>query len=805
MPYFTQPLESIVLFLLAFLIAVTAWYIASRIFRKNEWFRLQSAALEVCANAIAIADVAGVIQWVNPAFCKLSGYTPKELIGSKPHEFFKSGLQENDYHEVMWQTLLSGRYWRGELVNRRKDNTVYNEEMTVTPVANAQGEITHFIIVKQDITAHKQVEATAQAASHTKSKFLANMSHEIRTPMNGIIGMVDILQRSECDSMQHRMLDTIQKSSLNLLNILNDILDFSKIEAGKLSIEHLPTHLRELAEGVAQLMVATTAANKSIALSVFVSPALPHWIISDPTRLRQVLLNLMGNAVKFSTNHTDQLAQVMLYVEPCALANNQPGIKLCITDNGIGMSPDVQKKLFQPFTQADESTARKFGGTGLGLSISKHLITLLGGEISVRSAAGEGAEFSIKLPLQVAPPVLMPVYGPTLEGLQVVTLIHDPLLARIVSAYCHDANAEVTQLDDLDALQQHLNNMAPDMNPIVLLLSAELTEVITLPERVGIVRLVRSNERSETDAITACSSPLIYSDLMRAIGMASGRLALKNPTRRALNGPLQAPVAPTVEQALADQQLILLADDNETNRDVMQEQLRLLGYACELAEDGVVALAMWQSGRYALLLTDCHMPNMDGYALTAEIRRLEPEGVHFPIVAITANAMQGQAERCKALGMDDYLSKPLRMIALAPMLQHWLPLTAKQTVPQEALASTLPPALVDWDAATLGHMVGDNHAMQRRLLDKFLVNAEKQVAAIVQATGISELNMAADLAHSLKSSSRMIGALRLGGLSEALETAGIDGDEAHFGQLVSGLEAVFFIAKEKIKHHIHCE
>ena len=644
----------------------------------NNWHRLQSSALDACSNALAIVGVDGVVQWVNDAFCQLSGYSVIEAVGRNNSELLKSGVQDDAFYQEMWQTILSGKAWRGELVNRRKDGTLFQEGMTITPVFDAQGVITHFIAVHIDLTERIKREHDAHAANRAKSEFLANMSHEIRTPMNGVIGMVDILQQTRLEPVQSRMLATIQQSSMVLLHILNDILDFSKIEAGKLTIEHMPTHLRELLESVVQLMV--TACNaKSIALSLFVSPVLPHWIMSDPTRLRQVLLNLLGNAVKFTRSTHGKPAKVMLLVEPCTLAQGQAGVQFRVVDSGIGISPEVLVKLFQPFMQADESTARKFGGTGLGLSISQRLVELLGGTIAVRSVLGAGSEFEVELALHAVAPTQMTVPAPGLYGVQVLAAIDDAEVCKIVTAYCLDANATITVLPSLEAVRQQLHKVPPLALATVVVLGLEAfiaPSVLNLPAGVGVVQLLQCRNETAANPGVVCTSPLLYHELIGAIAQASGQRGLENTQHIARPEAVlpQAQAAPSAAQAQAPGQLVLLAEDNEINRDVITEQLRLLGYACEVAEDGVQALAMWRTGRYALLLTDCHMPHMDGFELTEAIRQAEPVGTRLPIVAVTANAMQGEAQRCRAHGMDDYLSKPLRMAELAPMLQKWLPL-----------------------------------------------------------------------------------------------------------------------------------
>jgi signal transduction histidine kinase/HPt (histidine-containing phosphotransfer) domain-containing protein/ActR/RegA family two-component response regulator len=551
---------------------------------------------------------------------------------------------------------------------------------TAKPIFNDQQQVASVICISKDITARKHAEEAAHAANRAKSEFLANMSHEIRTPMNGVIGMVDLLQQTELQPNQQRMLGTIHDSSMALLQIINDILDFSKIEAGKLAVESIPMQLDALVQGVAQLMT-TAASARAIELSVQVSPDLPPWVLGDPNRLRQVLVNLLGNAIKFTTSQPGRPGQVTLQAEPCTAANDQPGVRLRVTDNGPGMDEKVVAKLFQPFTQADASTSRKFGGTGLGLSITQHLVELMQGRITVHSTAGVGSEFAVELLLQPC------AAGPAADT--TVTVRHPQVVPM------------------------HL------VNP----------------------------QHADTDVAIA--------------------------------------------QALARGQLILLAEDNETNREVMQEQLRLLGYTCEVAEDGVQALAMWQSGhatgtpRYALLLTDCHMPHLDGFGLTDAIRQAEALDERLPIIAVTANAMQGEAQRCRDAGMDDYLSKPLRMSELAPLLAKWLPLSTPI-----------------WSATSLQDLVGDNPALHKRLLEKFLRSAQQQVTELLAACAVNDAPTVQAVAHPLKSAARTVGALALGELCQALETAGRAGDTAACKQLAVDLAPALHAVSVEINGHL---
>jgi PAS domain S-box-containing protein len=783
--------------------------------------------IDTSLDSIIGMDAKGLVtEWSRQAETTF-GWRFGEVKGQYLHDFIIPERYREAHRKGLAHYLATGNGpvlgKRMEMFALRRDGTEFPVELAISHIVTPQG--TTFSAFISDVTRRKQEQAAllaakalSESASRAKSEFLANMSHEIRTPMNGVIGMVDILQETPLLPDQHRMLGTIHRSSLALLQILNDILDFSKIEAGRLDVESVPLHLREVAEGVAQLIASLPGTR--VEVSLFVSNALPVWALGDPNRLRQVLLNLLGNAIKFSNTQGNHCAEVRLSVTPCMLASGAPGVRFDVVDNGIGMSPEVVAKLFQPFTQADESTARKFGGTGLGLSISQRLVELMGGRISVTSTPGAGSDFTVELPLQVAPAARTLPAEPGVAGLQVLLVTQSAFGIQVRTAYCEHAGMQVRVAADVAGAREFLAQSPPGQ-PWVVVLDKTVTEPtaeLGLGAAAGVVREATRGTQTQPNDIVLPVRPMLHHDLMQAIARASGRLRACDTDIAAERRTRQRPTAPTVEEATQANRLILLAEDNETNRDVMREQLRLLGYACEVAEDGAIALHMWQASptRFALLLSDCHMPNLDGFGLTKAIRRAEPTGSRLPIIAVTANAMQGEAQRCRQRGMDDYLSKPLQMNELRATLDKWLPAfahspvadTPRQTGGEASGASPLQaaqaPELAVWNPATLTELVGDNPGMHKRLLDKFLINAKQQVAEITAAAAAAarDTTTLAGSAHTLKSAARSVGALALGERCQSLETAGRAGDAHQCSTLAAGLVAVFAAATAEISGHL---
>ncbi len=644
-------------------------------------------------------------------------------------------------------------------------------------------------------TANDQLAAArdaAEAASRAKSTFLAVMSHEIRTPMNGILGMVDVLSQSRLSDDQEDAVHTIRDSSFSLLRLIDDILDFSKVEAGRLELERTPTSLSDVVESVCDALTPE-ALGKDVDLRLFIEPTVPASVLGDPIRLRQLLYNLVGNAIKFSGGRPDLRGLVEVHVESACDAPLD--VRFRVRDNGVGIAPKVLPTLFDSFTQAEVSTTRRFGGTGLGLAISKRLVELMGGRIEVDSTPGAGSEFTVHVPFEAADAGML-TREFDLEGLHTVLVEDDDSDTRALAAYLASAGSRVDTAPDADAaaalaaaeehpviVVRHVAGAAPPDAQLVAECAAYDEQVNLL-----ITRGPRGGARILAPYIVVLQASAIRRrDFLAAVAVAAGRASPE--VRRARQGELVRGqlVAPSVTQARDDGRLILVAEDDPINQKVILRQLALLGYAGELAANGAEALAMWRGGDYALLLTDVHMPELDGYELASRIRAEESNGDRLPILALTANALRGEAERARAAGFDAYLTKPLQLSVLGETLAAWIPPgKSGWTADGDAAPADAGSAV---DVNVLRDIIGDDTGMLHGFLREYLDASPGQVAELKQALAAGDNRQLASRAHRQKGAARAIGATRLGDLCAELENAARAEDESQVRDLVARLEA----------------
>lgn len=634
---------------------------------------IQEANDGVIITKADLSDPGPEIIYVNEAFTRISGYTSEEVIGKNPR-FLQSEFTKRETLDAMRQALIEGRSFKDELLNRHKNGSNYWLDISVVPIRNDNGVVTHYAAIERDISARKtneieyknmwvqlkranlKAEAVtkelenslrkAEEANKAKSDFLANMSHELRTPMNGVLGMSNLLADTELDEDQRMCVSTINSSGESLLMLLNDILDFSKIEAGALTLEHLAFGTQEFFTSATQ-MLQPNAHKKGIELLVDMDEAIPSYMMGDPGRLRQVVINLLGNSIKFtnagyvrlSARLTDEKEATLLHVR--------------VEDTGIGIPHHKLGEIFDKFTQADASITRKYGGTGLGLAITKQLITMMGGTVGVESVEGKGSTFWFSIPC---------------------------------------IRAEQNDIEKLEKIYR--------------------TEHVSARARIE----------------ASAAKVLLVEDFM-------------------------------VNQLFAKK---LLAKFGFTNID--------------LAENGAEALLKYRSQGYDVIFMDCQMPEMDGYQTTVKIREIETDTpLHTPIIAMTANAMMGDREKCLKSGMDDYISKPLRAEHLRAILQSMFILSeeaaaassAKKQLPTAIAANSEEPAV---DLEQLRMFTGGDLSEERELSVLFLEQANEIIATLQNNLANDKCEIWKSAAHRFKGSSGNLGAVKLHQLCKIAES-----------------------------------
>jgi len=822
-------------------IGVELWRVAARFQTEAalraaaDRSRRQALIVECMEGAVALGAADGRIEWVNQGWTRLLGRTPAESVDRDVSELL-FGPGSSSALECRRHIASGQRVGALVLPAPGSGNVVRWFELEIEPLPERAGVAGGMVVIVRDITDERATQAAlsdalefARQASQSKSQFLANMSHEIRTPMNGVLGMAELLLDTDLDERQRRFIESLYRSGEALLDIINDILDFSKIEAGKLELESIDFDLRGLVEDLIELL-APRAHQKRIELAYKLAPGLPVAVRGDPTRLRQVLINIIGNAIKFT-----ERGEVVLTVDAVpvfesaadsvadpaleAAADSVPEargactrVRFVVRDTGIGMRPEAVERLFSVFMQADQSSSRRYGGTGLGLAISRQLTQLMGGSIDATSRIGEGSEFVVEVPMVHGDSAAVPA-RPSGAGVlahkRVLIAEDNPTNRRILHEQLRQLDMECALAENGRQALQMLRVAAHSARPFdvaVVDMKMPIMDGMALAEKVRadpalqdlpLVMLTSITGRDDARRAQAIGVDVYLSKPVRQQELIASLAAVLDAR---FAQPAGAP-APEPVQSLAGRR-VLVVEDNPVNQEVARAMLAGFGCTSTLAADGLAALGLLEREDFDVVLMDCQMPVLDGFEAMRRLR--DPEyrqhdlerARRTPVIALTANALSGDDERCRDAGFCDYLAKPFRQRDLAAMLLRWV--ADEPCVAAEGCEAGLPassavdpgpadpgpadpgpadPQAVDPEALD-PHALEEIRAMERngarnllrRLVDTYAVSSRALVQAAETAFAAGDVAALTQAVHTLKSSSANLGALRFSRLCAEIET-----------------------------------
>jgi PAS domain S-box-containing protein len=747
----------------------------SELLRRRQYLE---SLLELSPTAIVTFDLEGKVTSWNPAAERLFGYTGQEAIGRHSDDLVARSDEVRAEAADVTRQAAKGGMIRLTTRRTRKDGTLVDVDLRAAPIFVGAEQVGMYALY-HDVSELLRARREAEAATAAKSAFLATMSHEIRTPLNAIIGMTELLLGTDLTADQRDLAQVVNTSGDALLAVINEILDFSKIEAGRLELEHRPLVLRDCVESALE-MVAATAAGKGLDVACLVDPDAPAAILGDGTRLGQILVNLLTNAVKF-TEH----GEVVLRVESEA-TGSRDGRRLHFTvrDTGIGIPADRIDRLFESFTQIDASTTRRYGGTGLGLAISKRLTEMMGGEMWAQSEEGKGSAFHFTIAAEPTPGPAFPPVAAELRGKRLLIVDDNAANREVVMRHARSwgmvpretgsptqALEWIRRGDPLDV--GVLDMRMPEMDGLAL---AQEIRHYRDAHALPLVMLTslgrRTEDRREFAAIL--TKPIKASQLYDAIATVVGAHA-----PRAGHAGQPEPVATRRRSA---QLRVLLAEDNALNQQLALRMLETLGYRADIATNGFEAVEALRRWPYDVVLMDVEMPEMDGLEAARRIHREWPGDERPRIVAMTANAMQGDREICLAAGMDDYVSKPIHLDELAA-----------------ALARCAPRAVLDPESLEQLRALGGDRAFVVELLDAFLRDAPALLQTLRGALHDTDAQELRRAAHTLKANGQVLGAARLAALCQELEAAARARSLADAPQLVAQIDEEYVRVAEALQ------
>ncbi|HXY70117.1 MAG TPA: response regulator, partial [Gemmatimonadales bacterium] len=749
--------------------------------------------------ATVVVDPAGKVRDANPRFQTLFGYALEEIRGQTLNDLIVPPTERAAARQLD-ETVRAGETVVIEVERRRKDGQAVTVRASAARVEGG-GEPALFVLyedISKEIAARRALQEAKEAAekvAQMRSAFLANMSHEIRTPMNAVLGLAELLLDTELSTDQRRSLVLIQSSGETLLTLLNDILDLSKIEAESLQLEQVPFDLPRLVDSTVSLL-AVRARERSIELLADMPASVPEQVRGDPTRLRQVLTNLIGNAVKF----TEQ-GEVVVSVRLVSERDSRATVRFAVKDTGIGIPERQRQSIFQPFNQGDLSMTRRYGGTGLGLTIAQRLVAMMGGELAVRSEEGRGSEFSFQVELAVEPamPAALPAPGAVpLSGLRMLVVDDNQSNRRVVRGLLFAAGVTVDEAASADEGLNMMRHASDEGQAYALaILDAQMpgrdgfqmAQSVAAEPALLATRLLMLTSAGQRGDAQRCRELGIHGYLTKPVSRADLLDMVAGILGGAAAGPGGHEVVTRHRIAESRRHLtILLAEDNQVNQEVAATMLRKRGHHVDVVGTGTAAVAQASKQHYDVVLMDIQMPEMDGLDATRALRAM-PACADLPIVALTAHALAEERQNCLAVGMNAYVTKPFKAFELFAAAEGWGARSAPPPVDLAAFRREMAEA-------------GASEAVNG-IIESFLDSSATRTDAMARAVEAGNTDEVARLAHAFKSSAAQLGANRLADRLKEMEAAAKEGAAARvreaFGAFIAEAEAVVsYLRKEGV-------